>query len=124
MTDAPLPHLLRQVADLAGLDAALRLARVRGGSKLNIPLRPTRAFVAEVGEAAAHALSRLYPGENVFIPLGPGGALRTARRIAGEALERGASTREAARLSGFTERTIYNLKSKAKDARQGRLFED
>ena len=122
-----LPHILQEVADIAGLGAALQLARAYGGRELYVPQRPTPKLVGEIGQKAADALAQLYPNENIMVPLGPEGALKRARKIAAEALARGASAGEAALLSGFTERTMYNHKARRRakvDTGQGSLFDD
>jgi DNA-binding NarL/FixJ family response regulator len=124
---AALPHILAEVAEIAGLDAALRLARARGGRRLYVPQRPTPDYIAEIGEAAAAALSTLYPNETISVPLGPTGALKQAKRAVDEALSRGLSAGEAAQVAGVTERTVYNHRARRRaelDSRQGRLFED
>lgn len=107
-----LPQILQEVADLAGLGAALQLASARGGRRLYVPQQPTDQFIADIGAKAARALSELYPNEIINVPLGPEGVLKRARRIAEEALERGASAGEAAALSGFSERMMYIRKAK------------
>lgn len=122
-----LPHLLRQVAERAGMEAALQLARARGGRRLYVPETPTPHFIGAVGHGAAVALSELYPNEYVVVPLGPTGACYNAARIADEAIARDLSTPEIARLSGLTERTIWRRKARrgrARETRQRGLFED
>ena len=121
-----LPHILREVAEIAGEEAALRLARVRGGRRMYVPATPTAGLTAEIGAEAAGALARLYGNENITVPLGPTGSLSQVRRAIGEALQGGASAAEAAEAAGVTQRTIYNhrRRRKERDARQPRLFGD
>lgn len=124
-----LPPVLRTIADAAGLSAALKLAQDRGGTRVYVPHRVTEGhWLAElVGLDAAHAIARLYAGENIDIPLGLTGAAQNARRTARAALDAGASVAKAARAAGVTERTVYNLRSR--DGRrnnpdQGNLFDE
>jgi DNA-binding NarL/FixJ family response regulator len=127
MSSAPLPQILAEVAEIAGLDAALRLAQARGGRRLYVPQKPTPDFVAEIGEPAALALSKLYANETISVPLGPTGAVKQAKRAVHEALARGLSAGDAARVAGVTERTVYNHRARRRaeqDSRQGRLFDD
>lgn len=122
-----LPHLLREVAEIAGIDAALQLARARGGRKLYVPEHPTSGLVAEIGEAAADALTTLYGRDTVVVPLGPTGSAKVARRAVAEALGRGCSAAEAAVIGGVTTRTVHNIRRRRREAqnsRQGRLFEE
>lgn len=121
-----LPFILAQVQEIAGLDAALQLARARGGRRMYCPATPTPELIIQIGEGAANALSQLYPNEMINVPLGPYGAAQAARRIADGAIRDGASLSEAARLSGLTERTILNRKQKLRSkisSAQGRLFD-
>lgn len=125
--DAALPGVLREVAALAGLGAALQLARAKGGIRVYVAKQPSPRLSAEIGDAAAAALSRLYGGEHVDIPLGPEGGRARAYRAAGQALAQGLSAGAAARRSGLTERAVYRIKAKRRQGRssaQGRLFED
>lgn len=129
MSDAHLPHILRELAEAAGLPAALKLAAQWGGQTLYIPTRVAEGHrLAQVlGIGPARALARLYGGERITVPLGPTGAMREARRAADRAIAEGASANEAARRSGLTTRTIYNRKARRREATasgQGRLFDD
>lgn len=124
-----LPPMLRQIADEAGLTAALKLAQAKGGTEIYVP-RTVKAghWLAELlGLEEARAICRLYAGENISVPLGLSGAMQNARRTARQALDEGASVAQAARAAGVTERTIYNLRREAEDRRaaaQGNLFDD
>lgn len=124
-----LPPVLRTIADAAGLTVALKIAQARGGTRVYVPHRVRAGhWLAElVGLDAAQRVAKLYPGENIDIPLGLTGSVQNARRTARQALDEGASVAQAARASGLTERTIYNLRSREghlRDRRQGSLFDD
>lgn len=61
MTERPaLPHALAQLAEAAGVEAALTIALKRGGTRLRIPQAPGGVLVDLVGEpAAADIVARL-----------------------------------------------------------------
>lgn len=67
-----LPDSLREIALHCGLDAALRLVVAHGGTELFIPIRRGCAsgdvLGALIGEDAAGALIRAYPGSRLSIP--------------------------------------------------------
>ncbi|KMO32497.1 helix-turn-helix domain-containing protein [Methylobacterium aquaticum] len=122
-----LPPVLRTIADAAGVTAALKLAQARGGTRIYVPRRVAEGhWLAElIGVEAARQVAKMYAGENVLIPLGLTGTVQNARRVARQALDEGASVTQAARVSGLTERTIYNLRSREGGGRQddqGDLF--
>ena len=54
------PGVLREIAEVAGVDAALRISDLRGGARVNIPSRvtPDCGLSLAVGEDKAQALSR------------------------------------------------------------------
>ena len=73
------------------------------------------------GLSTLDAEGRLKGVQNEIIPRGPASLLQSARRRAQQALDRGASAREAARISGLHERTIWRMKADEDDG-QGSLF--
>ena len=102
MSDVPWvawPGLLKDVARVAGSDAAFRLAMELGGTEIHVPkaayLRsaPDHPIVQAIGVTAATAVANeIGHGESMYVP--------RARRPCVQVLKaRGASTREvAARL--------------------------
>lgn len=128
-----LPGLLGDIADIVGPDIALEIARSHGGTRISIPPDAeaehwlTKVVGYETADKICKGLSTIdgdghrngIRGE--ILPLGPASALRSARRRAQEALDNGASAREAAREAGLHERTIWRMKAKDDD-RQGELF--
>ncbi|MBK5957410.1 hypothetical protein CCR97_04195 [Rhodoplanes elegans] len=132
-----LPALLAEIAEVAGLEAALKLAESHGGTRMSIPARITsdeHELVQCVGREAADKICALYRqgtgsgrscGINVLIPRGPTGAIADARRRLAKALAGGASAAEAARAAGMTERSAYRARARGRaeqDDKQGRLF--
>lgn len=65
----PLPSVLAEIADAAGLDAAMQIAEARGGSRLEIA-RESALLASWVGvEAAAKIADKLGAGYRVYVPL-------------------------------------------------------
>lgn len=122
-----LPEVLAEIAGAAGLDAALKLARERGGQTVYIPGRATADhWLTElVGPAAAARICDHFrvrdSGARVLIPIA---RISSARRTLVRALENGASAREAAAAAGCHERTAYRARArlKAENDDQGSLF--
>ena len=128
-----LPGILNDIAEIAGTDAAYAVAQSHGGTRVSIPPRAeedhwlSKLLGLEVADAICRGLAtldaegRLRGVQNEVIPRGPASLLKAARRRAQDALDRGASAREAARISGLHERTIWRMKSE-EDSGQGDLF--
>jgi len=115
--------LLAEIAEIAGRDAAIRLARAKGGGeKVYIPA-PENLFVdhwlvAALGWKAALRIARAYGPDRINIPLGPAAFRRPrAREALRDALAEGSSIAEAARRAGVSERT-------ARRRRRERVIED
>ncbi|GLR51253.1 hypothetical protein KYK30_20475 [Shinella yambaruensis] len=132
MSRSSLPGLLGDIADIAGSDVALTIARSHGGTRVSIPPRAepnhwlTRLVGLDVADRICRGLAivdadgRPAAIRHEVLPLGPASARSLARRRAAEALAQGASGRAAAREAGLHERTIWRMKAKDKD--QGELF--
>lgn len=106
-----MPDLLREVADLIGTEAALRLAKRFGGRSLYIPQSPgpTSDLAACIGLEAAQALGRCYGHEDIVLPMG-----RTIERLArNQALladrARGLSVRFLSLRYDLSERRIWEI---------------
>jgi hypothetical protein len=70
MNQIPLPHGLQQIADAAGIEAALTIALARGGSRLLIPQKAEGSILEElVGIDAARQIAQALAGERIEIPL-------------------------------------------------------
>jgi hypothetical protein len=64
-----LPWPLAEIADYAGIDAAIVAAEKFASQRVSIPkqLRPGCPLISEIGEAGARALVALRPGERIYI---------------------------------------------------------
>jgi len=114
-----LPPLLDEIAELAGLEAALALASHKGGEKKFIPtpdrLDDAHWLVVACGRPAAELIAQRLGGTMVEIPRGPSGnAARTARRIR-TLIEQGASSNEIARACGVVFRTVTRHRARLRD---------
>ena len=114
--------LLREIADVAGLDAALKLSAAYGGTRRTFPERIKTSnhwLVRCVGREAADRIcahfrqssaSGASTGIKVLVPRGPTGAFVAARQRLAQALAEGKSASEAAKLAGMTERSAYRIR--------------
>ena len=115
-----LPGALREIAEVIGVAAALRLAELRGGTRLSIPGRVTADcwLALAIGEDKARALSEHftsgYTAQTVEIPLGPTGARAELARRVGELLENGMSRAQIARQLRISERTVRRHRARTR----------
>jgi hypothetical protein len=128
-----LPATLAEIAEVAGLPAALALAEKYGGARLHFPVRAAANhwLVECVGREAADKLCAHFRttqrgGFQLDIPLGPAKFYARARKKALELLVEGVSTYEIARRLGVARCTVLRLKSSVKnpsdESKQGNLF--
>lgn len=118
-----LPPILDQIAEAAGLPAAMALAKARGGRIVTIPQRaPGTKLAAIVGLAAAEKIIEALGAGDLLIPFGPYGGAQARRLSVVEAIEGGASVSQAARQSGVHMRTVKRVKRKMRKAKQPDLF--
>ncbi|EAU40181.1 hypothetical protein FP2506_11512 [Fulvimarina pelagi HTCC2506] len=130
-----LPALLEEIAEVAGEEAAMKLAAAHGGTRRYIPGDASDGHWLPrlVGREAANRICAHFShmdeqgnpvGQQVLLPLGATGSLRDARRRAAKCIANGGSAADAARAAGLTERTAYRIRRrmKAADDRQGDLF--
>lgn len=129
-----LPGLLAEIADVAGIDAALAVADAVGGRRAYIPRQPgpEHWLTVAVGGANAARIADHFTtgrtGAELEFPVGPGGSYnrerrRRARQIA-DLVERGLQSTEIARQAGITRRGAQMAKARIAgtvDPRQGKL---
>lgn len=130
MNDDLLPGVLGEIADVAGIPAALALADKVGGTRINIPARAQddHWLVETVGREAADKICDYFRtlsaehreagARHIVIPLGATGPLAQARRTLITELESGTSARQAARKAGVSERTAFRMRAKLKEGRR------
>lgn len=130
MSYAWLPKVLAEIAEAAGLDAALKLAEARGGTEIYVPGRAgdDHWLVATVGREAADAICRHFAtghgGCLIELPLGPRGSIAKLRARVDRMIAEGASASAIALACGFTERGVRKRRAKARDddGRQPKLL--
>lgn len=129
-----LPGLLAEIAEIAGLEAALKVAEAKGGNVARFASRltPENWLVKAVGMEVAQKISAEITsgrGIDLLVPLGPTGSYkRDMQRRAGayhQALANGAKISQIARQVGVTRRSVERFRAKLRDADnddQGSLF--
>jgi hypothetical protein len=126
-----LPNVLAEIAEVAGVTAALQLSRARAGNTVYIPLpeslTPDHWLVGIVGMEAATAIATRFSSDQISIPLAGNGARGSVWRALRAAISEGRKTGEAARLVGVSDRTIRRHRNGhsgqvVTDLRQGKLF--
>ncbi|MDD7908543.1 hypothetical protein PUV47_01330 [Pseudovibrio exalbescens] len=130
-----LPQVLQEICEVAGLEAAIRIARRYGGSRMSIPAYPKgdHWLVETVGENAARKICDHYriingsdraAGIYLDIPLGPAGMRALSHQRIRAYLADGLSADEVARRVGVHRQTVLRQAQKLRDPRQADLFED
>ena len=71
--EAVLPGVLAEIAEIAGRDAALKLALAEGGKSIHVPqpghLQPAHPLCRATGPGAAKKIARQFAGESLYIPM-------------------------------------------------------
>ena len=123
-----LPPLLNEIAEVAGVVAALAIAEARGGTRVHFPARAPDGhwLVALVGREAAdklcaHFRSTQAGGCHVDVPLGPKNFYAQARRRALEMRDEKSKAQIALELR-VSERVVRKWFEDRTDERQGSLF--
>ncbi len=139
-----LPPLLDEIAQVAGLRAALALSCDYGGGRVYIPARvgETHWLVRCVGREAADKIcahfsatihnerERSSHGVALIVPLGDHAFYQRARAAAERLTDDGKSQNEIARQIGVSIRTVRRVQARKRDidrragfdGKQGRLF--
>ena len=130
-----LPGVLREIAEVAGLEAALAIAEAKGGTVVNIPSgKKKRNWLIDcVGpEAAAKISDHFTSGRGrlqLEIPLPPTNShrqwLRQRAKVYQAAIETANSMQKAALMAGTTRRTLQRFQGRKggkKGSSQGNLF--
>lgn len=129
-----LPALLAEIAEIAGIDAALAIAHAKGGimARISSRLTPDNWLVKTVGMEKAEAISRHFTSGrgriDLEIPLPPTNSYKQFLRQRAQSYERALAETDnifqAARMAGTTRRTIqrFNARKRDKSSDQGSLF--
>lgn len=104
-----LPESIRDMTDIIGISAALRIVEERGGIRLYVPKTPAiNHWLSElIGLENMTALVNVYAGEEIEIPR-CAAALKAMKNQ--EIANATGSVAEIARRYGYTERGIRNIR--------------
>lgn len=111
-----LPGILGEIEDVAGTEAALQLARERGGTEMKFSGRPGGALAQIVGDAAAVKITELLGAQKYCIPMATVRGERGRREAAAKLVASGFSSAQAALAVGVHQRTVERLRSPTRSA--------
>lgn len=127
LKDAPLsalPESLRELVDLIGLPAALKLVERWGGiTAVYVPkdMAPGHELARVLGMEAARKLSEVYGGDCLRnIPRCVGGLRAVRDRQVVRLRSEGLAPRDIAPLVGLTERWVWEILNRAGEAERAR----
>ena len=119
-----LPPKLREIAEVVGLEAAIRLAEHWPGIRLFVPQRVhlQHPVALAIGMRAAEQLAARYGGETVCVPKAERylRAIRNAEIV--QRYQAGESAATLAREYGIHENHVYALVAREQAEQQGDLF--
>lgn len=111
-----LPGLLAEIAEAAGLDAAMKIAEAAGGRRMYfspVP-KPDSLLFQTVGAEAARKIGKTIAtstGVELHVPHGPMGARARQWCLIRRMIEAGATVREIVRVTGVARSTVYKHKA-------------
>ncbi|ROO28271.1 Mor transcription activator family protein [Salinisphaera orenii] len=122
-----LPTVAREIAAVIGMAATCDLIAARGGTRLYVPaqLTPEHALNREIGAEAAAKLVEIYGGDTLDMPRAHAATRAALHRTIVARYIDGASAAQLARDYGVTERWVYALAARRREAlasRQDSLF--
>lgn len=122
-----LPGVLRQIAEVAGEDAALAIAAARGGTQVYFPPRPNarhwlcKLIGRERAEVVCDQLTCGVGPLRLDLPLGPTGHRMSGAAKVDALLAQNLSESQIARMTGYTIRGVRMRRAKlgkSADSRQ------
>jgi len=117
-----LPGILKDVEEVAGTAAALKLAERHGGTMISLSAVEGSAFASIVGRAAAMELVLRLGRGKVMVPMANVRGQKGRRAKAAELIAKGASVRDVALACDIHERTGWRVKAPPK-SRPADLFD-
>lgn len=124
-----LPPTLQEIAEVAGLDAALAMANARGGSRISLPAKPKPGhwLIEAVGEEAAQKICAHYAtgyggtsGASLVLPLPPNMDLRRRRMRIDEMLANGVSADKIAVATRTHRTTVFRRQARKRERKHHR----
>lgn len=122
-----LPQLIQELADVIGLDAALKLVKAYPGVSLYIPANPhpDHMIATIIGFKAFCDLSKVYAQETLRLPKLDAAERQIKHQVVAEMLDQNHSTRTVALATGYSSRRIEQLRNgQLRDTRQNDFFKD
>lgn len=113
-----LAGVLAEIAEVAGVEAALAIAQVRGGTQIYVPPAPdadhwiSRLVGLENARAIADKLTCGVGGRRLELPLGPRGHAESQRAKVDALIREGRSERDIALLTGYSIRGVRRRRAK------------
>lgn len=124
------PGILQEIADAAGEEAAMLVAREKGGTRVRFPIKPRDGHwtVQLLGRPRAEAIGRALNGNQSMmeydIPLGPGSTYSQQRRARQQAMqkaiEEGLTYNAAARAAGVDRSSFRRFNKRVREAKRSR----
>lgn len=117
MSKTWLPPLLNEIADVAGLDAAIAISDARGGSRVTIPakVKDDHWLVRACGKEAAEKLCDHFrsgnQGATIDLPVGPTSSANALRRKVDQMIRDGVSANQIAQRAGVHRTTVFRRKA-------------
>lgn len=109
----PLTGKLAEIADVAGVAAALKLVREMGGRELKLSAIPGGKLARIVGDEAAAAIVEAFGrGEKLTVPMAHLRGARGRREALTRMMAAGATVTEAAEAADVHERTVRRAKKR------------
>lgn len=111
MEERLLPPSLREIREVIGVAATLRMVEGCGGIRVFIPKRPRPEHRLQriLGEEAFRLLSARYGGETLSVPRADRIVRRLRNLTIAAAYDTGMPVRELARRHQLTERQVYAI---------------
>ena len=119
---------LADIARVAGDEAAAKIGRQFGGTRVYIPSKPradhwlTQLVGQDAADAIGEELTAGIAGIRIDLPVGEFGHQRSIQAQCDAMIEAGATTRDIALTTRYTERNGFYRKAKKARATQGELF--
>lgn len=117
--------LLNDIAEVAGVRAALLIGRDKACQRIYIPtppLAPSHWLIQLVGDEAASLIGRRWGGNYLDIPPALGGQMRRRRRAITEMTKNGMSINQISRSLGVARSTVTDQRRKIEKQPSEDLF--
>lgn len=113
---------LGEIADAAGVAAALQLVRELGGREIKLSAKVDGKLARIVGAEAARKIVAALGNEKITVPMAHLRGQRGRREAAARMLDEGATISQVAGAVDVHERTVFRVKADTK--KPGGLFDD